>query len=159
MKAPRADERKQLPFTICRTRYLEYKRYHVPSRSHRFRTKLLRIPSSRANGRRPQIRHHKRQAANHGPAEPAACRRGHKRNGEVNETLAGVVRADEELEEARGGQRVLFQARKVPVALILLGPSPKVNGHGRGHARGEDAQRVLRLPRLEDGICNQRSPD
>lgn len=62
------------------------------------------------------------------------------------------MRADEEPEEARGGERVLFQAGQVPVAFVLLDPGPEEEGHGRGHARGEDARRIMCLPGFENGI-------
>lgn len=141
-----------VPARVFAAAHLEHKRNHGPSRLDRIDTKLFAIPPPRAHGRGPEVGHDKRQAAEHRPAEPPARRRGDKGNRQVDEALARVVRAHEELEQTRRGQRVLFEARQMRVAFILLDPGPKVNGHGGRHARGEDARGVLRLPRLKDGI-------
>ncbi len=133
---------------------LEYKWNHRPSRRNLVCSKLFSIPPARAQGSRTQIRQHKDGAAGNRPVEESVLRRRNKCNGEVDDALAGVVRADEELKQALIGQSVLLQRRQLGMALMLLRPGPKVDCYGRWHTRSKNLCNKARLPRLQNGFCN-----
>lgn len=133
---------------------LEYKWNHCPSRRNLVCSKLFSIPPARAQGSCTQIRQHKDGAAKSRPVEESTLRRRNKGNGDVDEALAGVVRTDEKLKQALVGQTVLLQRSQLGVALMLLRPRPKVDCHGRWHARSENLCNKARLPRLQNSLCN-----
>lgn len=102
-------------------------------------------------GRDAEVDCHEDDTAQHGRAEDAASRCRHQGNGDVDDYLASVVRADEMAEQALAGECVFLEVGEVPVALILLEPSGGEENEGQDNAPCQQDGEFARRPRRQDG--------
>lgn len=115
--------------------HLENKRNHVPATHHALLAKLSLVPRLRATRRHAEVGDRKEERTQHRLVEHVARRRGNQRKTQVVDAFAEVVRAHKVLEQAGGGQRVLFQASEVFVAVELAERRDQEDGDNNGDAQ------------------------
>ena len=105
--------------TLCYTAPLPYPGHHSPSSLHSLPPKFLLIPRPRSPSGHRQIRRYEPKRHEQRPIHPHTLWCRYQRQGEIDQAFSRVVRTDKQSKDGMIGQRIIFQRRKVGVAVML----------------------------------------
>lgn len=115
-----------------------------------FVSELFLVPGLGDFGRRTEIDNHEYQSPEDSGIQEFARRSSCDGDAQIDEALAGVVRADNLLEPSFTWQSVFLQACQVGMALALLQPTHHEQAHAKRQRRWGVPHKLFHFPRLED---------
>ena len=114
---------------------------------------LLAVPLLGPDGGGPEVDGHKQSGTKKSTVEDLSWRGSCYGQGQVDETLAGVVRTDEVAKQASFRERILFQSGKIAVTFVLLIRGRQKDRESDKHAWRNQESEVNGPIAGQDGSC------